>query len=64
MANSRLIRREKMRAVILPSGHYFHKTKNGNHIYKNQYSQEWYMVYQDPKSIDWIVETYVGDCNC
>ena len=51
-----------MLSPALPNGAYYYKNKNGKHIYKNSYTDEFYIVYQTGGN--WIVETYKGECNC
>jgi hypothetical protein len=59
---SQLKKSEYMVGLVLPSGFYFYKIKNGKNIYLNQYKDEFYIVY--PEGTGFRVETYYGQCDC
>ena len=60
----RLIKVEKTKNIpSLPYGAYYYKTKNGKRIYKNRYTNEFYIVYANSLG-EYVVEYYVGDCQC
>ena len=60
----RLIKVERNKNMpTLPYGAYYYKTKNGKRIYKNRYTNEFYIVYANSLG-EYVVEYYVGDCQC
>lgn len=43
----------------------FFKTKNGKHIYKSRYSEEFYLIYPDSVAAGtFTIEKWNGECNC
>lgn len=43
----------------------YYKEKNGKHIYKDRYSNIFYLVYVDSATLDtFVVEKYKGQCSC
>jgi len=58
-----LVRKEEMRTLLLPQNTFI-KTKNNKYIYKNRWTEEYYVVYKNFLGTAWVVETWVGGCNC
>jgi len=57
-----LIKVERVSTVRLPSV-VFLKEKNNKFIYKNKWTEEFYVVYRDSDGLA-IVETWHGGCDC
>lgn len=49
---------------IIGDANYF-KEKNGKHIYKDKYTDTFYLVYVDSALLDtFIIEQWKGQCSC
>lgn len=43
----------------------YYKENNGKHIYKDRYTDVFYIVYTDSATLDtFVIEKYKGQCSC